>query len=71
MTREQWMKSRPDLSSENSLALEVWRFCAGWNPERLPIAVAYFGVEDVDLLIAQLITIDSAINAHQTAQTKG
>jgi hypothetical protein len=68
LTRAQWQALRPKLERENELALEVWRFCGGWNPERLPIAVAYYAIEDVDLLITRLLAIDGAISAHQAAQ---
>jgi hypothetical protein len=66
-TAEQWRATRPSLSSENELVLMVWRFCGGWNPERAAFAAAYYGIEDVDTLLTQLLVVDSAINAHKAA----
>jgi hypothetical protein len=62
---------RPDLIPANELAFKVWRFCAGWNPERIPIAATYYGVEDVDLLVEQLMELRATIDAHEAAQRKG
>jgi hypothetical protein len=61
---------RPALSADNELAFNVWRFCAGWNPERIPLAAAYYGVEDVDLLVEQLMALNETIDAHKAAQNK-
>jgi hypothetical protein len=46
------------LSPDNALVLKVWSFCEGWNPDRLPIALAYFEVEDVDLMVSQLLALN-------------
>lgn len=48
----------------------MWRFCGGWHPERLPLAAEYYGVEDVDLLIGQLIALNEAISAYHAVQAK-
>lgn len=61
---------RPELTPENQRAYSVWRFCAGWNPDRLPLAVAYYEIQDVDLLIGQLMAINDAVEAHKAAQRK-
>jgi hypothetical protein len=51
--------------------LKVWRFCAGWHPERIALAAAFYGVEDVDLLMEQLMALSDTINAHKSAQHRG
>lgn len=68
MTQEQWLQSRPALTQENELALEVWRFCAGWNPQAVPLAAAFYGVEDLAGLIDRLLVIRDRIDAHKAAQ---
>ena len=50
--------------------MKIWRFCAGWNPERIPIAAAFYGVEDVDSLFGDLLAMDNAIKAHEEVQSK-
>jgi hypothetical protein len=64
---EQWRPTRPGISPYNELVLMVWRFCGGWNPERAAIAAAYYGIDDVDTLLGQLLAIDSALIAHKAA----
>lgn len=46
---------RPPLTREGSEALKVWDFCEGWEPERLPFALAFFDVSDPDLVIELLL----------------
>lgn len=65
MTREQWARSRPALAPDNEVALDVWAWCEGWNPDRVPFAAGYFGVQDLDLLMWQLQIIRDRIAAHR------
>jgi hypothetical protein len=51
-------------------AMKVWRFCVGWNPERVPIAAALYGVDDLETLYGDLLVIDNAIKSHEEAQRK-
>jgi hypothetical protein len=62
---------RPRVTPQNELALEVWRFCEGWHPERLGLAVAYYEVHDVDMLLVQMLAINDAVSAYKAAQRKG
>ncbi len=50
------------------MALRVWNFCGGWDPVRIPYAVAYFNAPDVDLLVELLMVIRARIDARQAAQ---
>lgn len=70
MTQEQWQAGRQPLSAENEVVLDVWRFCGGWNPAVLPIAAEFYGVEDVEFLIVQLIVLRDTIDAHRAAQRR-
>lgn len=65
MSEAQIAASRPALSEDNQRVLDVWRFCEGWNLERLPLAVAWFAVTDVDALIEQLQTLRNAVEQQQ------
>lgn len=42
--------------------LEVWRFCGGWQPQALPVALAVYDVPDADLLIDQLLLLRDLID---------
>lgn len=70
MPMAQWEAMRPPLTPENEQAIDVWRFCGGWNPDRLPLAVAYYEIDDVDLLITQLMVINDAVETYKAAQRK-
>jgi hypothetical protein len=50
--------------------MKVWRFCSGWNPERVPIAAALYGVEDLETLYGNLLALDTTINRHNEAKRK-
>lgn len=50
------------------MAIRVWNFCGGWDPVRVPYAVAYFAVTDVDLLMDLLMVIRGRVEARQAAQ---
>lgn len=67
MTREQWLAGQPELTRDNELVKSVWRFCGGWNPQALPLAAAYYGIDDMDMLIEQLLLLRDTIGAHQAA----
>jgi hypothetical protein len=68
MTRAEWEADRPPLTRSSELTLEVWYFCGGWNPQTLPLACAYFGVEDAALLMHLLIALRGCIAAYAAAQ---
>jgi hypothetical protein len=53
------------LLQHNAVALDVWQWCEGWNPDRVPFAAAYFGVHDLDLLMWQLQLVRDRIVAHR------
>ena len=52
------------LVPDNALALDVWQWCEGWDPDRVPFAAAYFGARDLDLLMWQLQLVRDRIAAH-------
>jgi hypothetical protein len=68
MTRERWRSSRPRLTRDNELVIAVWNFCAGWNPQALPLALAYYEIQDADFMIAQLLALRRKIDEHAAAQ---
>lgn len=70
MTSAQWRAGRPRLSPANEVVIDVWRFCDGWNPDRIPMAAAYYGVDDLEFLVKQLLALDDTIRAHKDAQQK-
>lgn len=47
----------PETSEIVEQAIRVWNFCEGWNPERLPVALACVEVADADLLVEVLVEI--------------
>lgn len=61
---------RPGLTPENDVALKVWRFCEGWHPERIPLGAAFYGVDDIELLVEQLMALRDTISAHKAAQQR-
>jgi len=65
---EQWSATRPALTPENDLIQDVWTFCGGWNPAAVPAAAAFYGIQDLDWLISQLIALRDAVRAHRAAQ---
>jgi len=68
LSREQWLATRPALTPENELVSDVWAFCGGWNPAVIPAAAAFYGVDDLDWLLSQLIALRDAVAAHRAAQ---
>jgi len=46
----------------------VWRFGTGWNPALVPLAAAYYSVEDLDALFEGLLAMRERIDAHKAAQ---
>lgn len=69
MSREQWLQSCPELTPEGELALAVWDFCGRrWDPNAVPLAAAYFGVEDLSGLIERLLAIRGRVDEHLAVQ---
>jgi hypothetical protein len=68
MSRAQFLAGRMPLTPDNKLALSVWRFMGGWKPEALPVALAYFDIRDVDLMVEQLLAIHHAVEEWREAQ---
>lgn len=54
LARVKHVSERPPLSAVEDQAREVWDFCEGWQPERLPVALAFIRVEDPEMLIELL-----------------
>lgn len=63
-----WRGMRPTLTRDNEQALEVWDFCGGWNPERIPMAAAFYGINDLGELVTRLLAIRDRVEAHGRAQ---
>jgi len=68
MSHEQWLASLPALTPGNELVFAAWRFCGGWNPTLVPAAAAYYGIEDIDCLLSQLLAMRDLIEQHRAAQ---
>lgn len=68
LSEADWRRMAPPLTRDNDQVLDVWAFCEGWNPERLAIAVEYFGVRDVDALIDGLQVLRDTLRKHAKAQ---
>jgi len=52
----------PALDPIGDLVLRVWDFCDGWNPERIPAALAMFGgTGDVPLIVHLVMTLRERI----------
>lgn len=68
MTREQWLAQRPALTHENELVIRVWNFCGGWNPVAVPVAAAFYDIDDADFLLEQLMLMRDKLAAHQDAR---
>lgn len=68
MSAEQWRAQRPPLSDANALVLQVWEFCGGWNPQALPLALAYYDIDDAGLMLDQLLALKALIDARAEAQ---
>lgn len=47
--------------------LAAWSFCAGWNPALIPLAAAFYRIDDVEWLAEQLLAMRDAIRAHRDA----
>lgn len=56
-----WENARPALDPADELALEVWNFCGGWKPERLPWALALYDTDDPEALLVRLLAIRTAL----------
>lgn len=58
-----------EFSVGDAEALDVWRFMGSeWRPEVLPIVLAVFPVDDVDMLLARLWTIRSVVEEQRQQQ---
>jgi hypothetical protein len=68
LSQSQVAANRPALTHGNEMALAVWNFCGGWKPEALPLAVAYFAIDDPDALIESLITIRDELDKREQAR---
>ncbi len=55
MNPADWHTQRPALSPENEIVIAVWNFCCGWNPQALPLALAFYDVRDIDYCLQQLM----------------
>lgn len=58
----------PPLTRDNETVLEIWRFCGGWNPQSLPMALAFYEVGDVDLCIGQLLLLRDLMDKRSAAK---
>lgn len=71
LSAEQWEKERPSLSHENAVVVQIWNFCDGWNPQALPLALAYFDVEDTEMVIDLLLALRLKVEQYAAAQRGG
>lgn len=70
VNQAEWQARMPPLTRENQAVVEIWRFCAGWNPALFELAVAVHPVDDVDLLLQQLQLLRARLDAHEATQRK-
>lgn len=56
------MLGPPQLSEFAQEALVVWSWIGGWQPERLSMYAALYGVTDPEALIERLLAIRQAVN---------
>ncbi len=49
---------------------ERMRFMGGWEPERLPLAVGLFDVEDPEALIERLLVIRAEVSDHHAREMR-
>lgn len=45
------------LNPHKSFAIDVWNMIGGLNYPALPLAVEYYGISDVEMLLAELMAI--------------
>lgn len=57
LSDEQYRERRPLLTRENETVIAVWNFCGGWNPDALPLALAFYDVKDCDAMITLLLAL--------------
>lgn len=50
---------------ENARVVGLWSFMDGWNPERLPLAVGLYDIEDVDGMVERLLVLREVIKEHE------
>ncbi|MCU0806306.1 MAG: hypothetical protein MUF79_14645 [Burkholderiales bacterium] len=70
MPIEEAERMRPPLDAGGELALEVYSFMGGWEPDRLPLAVGLFDVEDPESLIERLLVIRAEVSEHQAQELR-
>lgn len=70
MTSAQWEQTKPALTRDNELVISVWNFCEGWNPDRVPAAVAFFGVDDMDALMILLLALRKYMEARPESKSQ-
>jgi hypothetical protein len=61
-----WQNARPALEPAEDAALDVWNFCGGWYPERLPWALALYPADDAEALLVRLMAIRDALASSAT-----
>jgi len=44
----------------------MWSFMDGWNPERLPLAVGLFDIQDVDGLLERLMVLRDVVKENES-----
>jgi hypothetical protein len=50
----------PELGVDAERARDCWNFCDGWQPERVPLYDALYGVDDPDLLLELMLVLRRA-----------
>jgi len=71
MPIEEAERMRPALDAGGELALEVYSFIGGWEPDRLPLAVGLFDVDDPEALIERLLVIRAEVAEHHSREMRG
>jgi hypothetical protein len=56
------LESPRPLSVAAAQAVHCWRFLDGWHPERLPLYLALYPVDDIDGLIDRVQAIRAAVD---------
>lgn len=56
----------PESDTKALQAIHCWNFCGGWNPERLPIYDAIYGIEDWEQMADLLIAIRDRPSGNQS-----
>ena len=49
--------------------MKVWSFCDGWQPERLPLAAAFYGIDDLESLTSTLLSLRSYMASREDQQS--